>query len=150
MHSKQLAQLVEDGARPVITFTHAIKGQETCAEPGMRGRIVGITYKHGSPVFAVDLEEFSQFNRPLESHDYFDANGKATLTAREAGYFNPREDIWGPEDGEIEEFEVEAGPTLALMQRHQSENTGKAYVQWLEQMVLEHTEFGKALFKQFN
>lgn len=150
MNSKQLAGLIEDGARPVITFTNAIKGQETCAEPGMRGRIVGVTYRLDCAIFSVDLEEFAQFNRPLEARDYYDADGKATLTAREAGQYKEREDIWGPEDGEIQEFTVETGPALALMQHHQSEASGKSYVQWLEQMVLEHTEFGKALYKQFN
>jgi hypothetical protein len=156
MQSKELIQMLKSGKLPVATFTDAIKGQETCIEPGMRGRLV--SYREDAPecvVFTFDIAEFDEHNRPLETRDYFDASGEPKLTAREANYYNPKEEVWGPIEGEVLEFVIESDLVGALIARYEGEALaggeaeGKSYVQWLEEIALNQTEMGKRMKDRF-
>jgi hypothetical protein len=156
MHTKELIQMLKSGHFPVATFTDAIEGQETCIEPGMRGRL--ISYREDAPecvVFTFDIAEFDEHNRPLETRSYFNPSGIAMLTAREANYYNPKEEVWGPSEGEVHEFVIENDLVGALIARFEGEAevggdaVGKSYVQWLENIVLDQTEMGKQMKDRF-
>jgi len=150
MEAKEIVNLVKSGRFPTVTFTDVVLGQETCIDPGMRGRLIKVNLEDPDCViFTFDIEEFADFNRPLERSDYFDQHGKATLTAREAGCYVAKEEVYGPSSGDVTEFVIESDRVNALIAQHVSEGSGKTYVQWLEDMVLSGTAFGKAISETF-
>lgn len=138
MTGKELAQLVRDGIRPVVTFGKSVEDQESYLEAGMRGRLVGVLRdEHEYISLAVDLTEFDDFNRQYEKANYYDKSGVARLTAREAGFYKPTESVYMGPDDEVEVLVIEDADALKLYARYQTERGGKSYVQWLEQRVVE-------------
>lgn len=138
MLGRDLAHLIQSGVRPVVTFKPPIDDKECYLEPGMRGRLVLVTDKHDD-IFKlqVDLTEFDDFNRQFESANYFDKNGQACLTAREAGYLKaPQEDIYVGLDDEVDFCEMEDAARMVLYAEYQQQAAGRTYVQWLEDRVL--------------
>jgi len=100
MHSKDLHTLVQSGVRPVVTFRKGVEESETYLEAGMRGRITGSRAAHdGLFHFTVDLTGFEEINAGFETANYYDKEGAAVLTARQAGFY--------PEDG-LEALYVDA------------------------------------------
>lgn len=92
----------------VIQFDKGINLYEVYAEEGMKARIVGYVYnmyseedptnesKDAETVhkLLVDYSEFEQHNEKYEESNYYDKDGNPCLTAREAGYYNVKDEIY--------------------------------------------------------
>ena len=139
MHSKDLHDLIQSGARPVVTFRKGVEEGEGYLEAGMRGRITG-SRTSGDGVFSltVDLNEFGEFNTAFETANYYNNQGMPVLTAREAGFY--------PKDG-IDQLYVSENldPYLEVLSDNQTElhqrylsarKPNETYVEWLERALL--------------
>lgn len=138
MLGKELADLIASGARPVVTFTPGILDMENYLEPGMRGQLVGISERQdGMFKVLIDLSAFDDFNKQFESANYYDKNGVANLTAREAGYYTgPSESFYAMLDQPVEYLVIEEAARLELFRKYQAAGTKLNYMQWLEDQVL--------------
>lgn len=97
-----------------VQFTSKIEDMEAYPEKGMRARIVSIDEEdtHMSDLhdhiykITFDYSEFDEFNKSLESANYYDGKGVACLTAREAGMYDEQETIYfgSPKLHPFEEF----------------------------------------------
>lgn len=138
MKGKELAQMVSGGSRMVVTFLSPVLDKEAYLEPGMRGRLAGISDLNGE-IFKlqVDLSEFDEFNKQFESSNYFDKNGHACLTARQVGYYkSPKEQIYIGYDEEIDFIEIDGADRVSLHEEYVKSGSGLHYVQWLEDRIL--------------
>lgn len=90
----------------VVTFDRDIVNWECYADQYMKARVVGYRYNTGNDTepseivhdIIFDFSEFDEHNQKYEQSNYWDKNGQATLTAREAGYYHPQESIYFGEE----------------------------------------------------
>lgn len=138
MNGKELASLLTDGIRPVVTFQQPIQDMEGYLEAGMRGRLMAVSNQRDDMFqLHVDLTEFDDFNKQFESANYYDKSGVACLTARQSGYYKePKEHFYVGNDQEVDFLVIEEGGRLSLHQEFVKGGAGKTYVQWLEDRVL--------------
>lgn len=138
MTGKELAQLVSDGIRPVVTFTAPILDKEGYLEAGMRGRLVAVSNEHDDMFkLHVDLSEFDDFNRQFESANYYDKDGVPRLTARESGFYKaPKDEIYVDNNEDVDFCVVEEPNRLALYELYRKAGDNLTYVQWLEDRIL--------------
>ena len=138
MKGKELAQMVKDGIRPVVTFKAPILDKEGYLETGMRGRLVAVSNEHDDMFkLHVDLSEFDDFNRQFESANYYDKDGVPRLTAREAGFYKvPKDELYVGNDEDVDFCEVEEPGRLGLYETYRKVSANTTYVQWLEDRVL--------------
>jgi hypothetical protein len=80
----------------VIEFTAGVADLEVYAEEGMKARVKGFRLICEGEVveMVVDYSEFEKHNEGFESANYYDDNGNPILTAREAGFYEPRDTIF--------------------------------------------------------
>ncbi len=138
MKGKELAQMVLSGSRMVVSFLAPVLNKEVYLEPGMKGRLAGISDRDDEIfMLQIDLSEFDEFNKQFESANYFDKNGNACLTARQAGYYkSPKEEIYIGYDEEIDFLEIDGADRFALYEEYVKSGSGLHYVQWLEDRIL--------------
>lgn len=85
MKTKELVELVKEGARPIIKINDA-NGVLEGPDHGMYGRIVGVgdedIWERGISTmpFIVDFLEFTEQNKSFAVHNWYDKNGHPTLT----------------------------------------------------------------------
>lgn len=129
-----------------VEFKSLIEDQEAYPETGMRAKIVNINatdtrsedprdhlYK-----IMFDYSSFDEYNARFESSNYYDKQGKACLTAREAGWYEPIEEIYfaSPETHPFENyFTVLDDNQRGLIEEFKASGE-KNYVAWLEKKVL--------------
>lgn len=81
-----------------IRFTKAIDDWEMYAEEGMYAIVTKWYFddSHEEPVHRVwvDFSDFETENHRRQNANYYDNKGKPTLTAVEAGYYKPIDDIY--------------------------------------------------------
>lgn len=138
---KDLQQLLAAGAPIAVEFGARIEDQESYPEPGMRAYATGY-----SPVesdvcrIQFDFGAFDEHNKALEKPNYYDKNGEATLTAREAGEYEPQGVVYfTPTDEMSPWFSLLPTASLALFTEYlKAKESGMAlpYVGWLEAQVL--------------
>jgi hypothetical protein len=140
-----LLELIQQGVRPAVTFTSPVKGANTSiedlesyAEPGMRARILGASVNRDDVLrLHVDFDEFDAHNASLESSNYYDKEGQARLTARQAGFYKPQDDLYfTPSDPCAWFMALVDEPALQIMDRWQRDGQGLRYTAFLEQEVL--------------
>ena len=128
-----------------IQFTSKIEDMEAYPEKGMRARIVSIDEQdtHMADLndhlykITFDYSEFDEFNKSLESANYYDRKGVACLTAREANMYEPQELIYfgSPELWPFEDyFTTLDARQNALLARFKESGTTN-YVEWLESQI---------------
>jgi hypothetical protein len=136
MKIQELADLVSDGLKPVVEFKKGIEDIESYAESGMRARLVGVSSnKHEKELvdLKVDYSEFDPFNQKFEKANYYDKNGLATLTARQAGYYESTDSFcFELKEDSNRYFEVVESDSLRLYDRYKTAGESVSYVQWLE------------------
>lgn len=132
-----LVKQIQAGARPVITFKPGCEDMEDYQEPGMKARILGASSDGEMAKLQCDFGEFDGHNATLEQSNYFDKEGKPTLTARQAGHYKPVSTIYVMLDDPADKyFDIDGGDTQKLMAEHQADGAGKSYVAWLEQELI--------------
>lgn len=130
-----LINYIRTGAQPVVTFKKAVEDKESYAEPGMRARVVRAEPVGDDDVVRIrfDYEPFAAHNALLESANYFDKEGRAVLTARQAGYYAPQEDVYFDLSEALADLlEVESDAAIEIFRRFLAAPEGRSYVQWLE------------------
>lgn len=136
---KDLISLIDTGKRPIVTFGQGItKLEEIYPEPGMRARILRFEKEdYGSVKVHFEFDEFLSHNTPFESANYFDKAGQPTLTAQEAGFYRPTEEIYFMVDDALDGLiAVESDAASALFESYRAEDSTLTYLQWLEAKVL--------------
>jgi len=138
-----LVTLVGQGKSVVVEFRKDIQSKDDCyPEPGMRARITRASLPDEHAVLKIyfNFEEFAAHNLPFEAMNYYDKNGDATLTARQAGVYEEEDHIYFDVDEVLDELMVvqhEAG--VKLYEAFKAEQMNGSYVQWLEQKLLAAT-----------
>jgi hypothetical protein len=128
-----------------IQFTKKIEDMEAYPENGMRARIVSIDESdtHSPSLhdhmyrITFDYSEFDDYNKALESSNYYDRMGVPCLTAREAGMYAPDELIYfgSPKLWPFEDcFTTLDARQNALLARFK-ESDATNYVEWLEGQI---------------
>lgn len=77
----------------VVVFNSVVDDYEDYPEEGMKARIKQVSYDKVHNVsdrchrITLDYGEFDEFNKVRETANYYDSEGRACLTAREAGFY---------------------------------------------------------------
>jgi hypothetical protein len=128
-----------------IQFTSKIEYMEAYAEGGMRARIKTISTRdtHRADlhdhlyIIVFDYTEFDEFNATLEQPNYYDKNGVACLTAREANKYEPQEEIYfsSPELYPFEDYFTLLDERQNSLIARFKQSGATNYVEWLENQV---------------
>jgi hypothetical protein len=128
-----------------IQFTSKIEEIEAYAEKGMRARVVSINekYTHRPDIhdhvyeIKFDYSEFDEFNKNLESSNYYDRNNVACLTAREVGVYEPVEVICfgSPQLYPFEDYFTILNEKQNNLLARFKESGATNYVEWLESQI---------------
>jgi len=131
-------ELKEIGVITNITFKKKIEDLEGYAEGGMKANILKLTSSHdGILVFTVDYSGFEDYNRNLETANYWLPDGSLG-TAREAGMYNPTETLHVMESDIVEDYlTIDSSDRFDLYQKYKEYNSDKPYVTWLEDLLIE-------------
>ena len=138
MNTKEFSEMVRSGVYPVITFRKGIEDSEGYAEAGMRAKVISAVIKHDDCVLiTVDFSQFDEFNKSYESSNYYDKNGNAVWTARQAEQYKVVDSWYLDASTEFSHYaEVTNSDSLKLFQEFSESNTDKTYVEWLEAKVV--------------
>lgn len=147
----QLGTVLEQGKQLAVICKKRVEDLEGYAECHMRAILSALTVqRHDDDVAAVtlDFEQFDDFNKKFESRNYFDKQGNPTLTAREKGEYEVREDYYVMATDLVAEFFTLLGEQQVQLMAEFSENATprESYVAWLERTVLEQ----QAALKRFD
>lgn len=90
-------EAINAGRPVVVQFNAHIDSTELCADAGWLARVVDISKRVDRDqvetyAFTFDYAPFESHNDTMASRNYFDSNGNPTLTAKEAGFYSPREE----------------------------------------------------------
>lgn len=128
-----------------VQFTSKIDDMESYLEGGMRARIVSIDEEdtHRPDLhdhlykIVFDYSEFDEFNKNFESANYYDRNGVACLTAREAGMYDQKDTIYfgSPELWPFEDFFILLSEKQTKLISSFKESGATNYIEWLEGQV---------------
>lgn len=92
---KALQASCHRGETVIVQFTRAIEQTEMIAEEGQKAQVINCY--PDDPVIGdlwtirFDYSAFKEFNEKLDKHQYYDKNGVARLSAKEAGFDVPSE-----------------------------------------------------------
>jgi hypothetical protein len=136
MNARDLKDLLA-GAPLAIELGAGVLELEAYAEPKMRAHLVAVDLQRDDiAVLKVDYSAFEDFNKVFEQANYYDGQGNPTLTAREAGQYEPQEDLYvmASDDLESQILTILPSVSLALIDEFKaSEHT--SYVRWLEEQL---------------
>jgi hypothetical protein len=128
-----------------IQFTSKIEDMGAYPEKGMRARIVSIDEQDTNRPdlhdhlykITFDYSEFDEFNKGLESANYYDRKGVACLTAREAGMYAPDELIYfgSPQLWPFEDYFTVLNEKQNTLIARFKESGATNYVEWLESQI---------------
>jgi hypothetical protein len=142
---QQILKLMQSGSRPQITFTKAVEDLEGYPEAGMKAQVIEATEIDNEMIrIVVDYTPFDAQNQALEKANYYDKGGKPTLTARQAGMYQPTESfLIDFSDKYAATFSIDSSERISLFERYQAQMRGAkeqaSYVTWLEDQVLKGT-----------
>jgi hypothetical protein len=76
-----------------VQFTKLIENLEGYLDAGMRARILDVKLDAAGDCVQIlfDVDIWTDHNMPLEAHNYYDKQGNAVLTCREAGLYRKQE-----------------------------------------------------------
>lgn len=129
---QDFARAVIAGQRSVVTFKQGIEAKECYPEAGMRARAIRATLRaDGLLHVTFGYGEFDEFNKQFETADYY-GNGRANLTAREAGYYKPEEEIYFDAEELVGALMSLDEGAHELYAEYTAAGVEATYVQWLE------------------
>ena len=126
-----------------ITFLKKVEEYDWYAEDGMRGTVTDVSWEDESdpnhPVFklTISFAKFDEYNRARESTNYYDDNGEACLTAREANMYREEDHLYVSNEWQ-EHFNILGEKDKALFRFYQTDkeaNPDLTYVAWLEDIA---------------
>lgn len=125
------------GTSLAIELGSGVVELEAYAAPKMRAHLVAVELQRDDiAVLTVDYSEFDGYNQAFEQANYYDRDGNPTLTAREAGQYPEREELYvmASEDLEPKMLTLLPSSSLALIAEFKSSGSG-SYVRWLEDQL---------------
>ena len=135
-HTK-LFELVKNGLRPQITFMPDCENLESYPEAGMKARVLEVI-PDDDDIYRVkvDFEPFAEHNKAFESANYFDKNGKPTLTAHQAGYYKPVDVFYLTPNEGPEYLTIDDAKGVELFERFSKSGYPGTHIQWLEEQLV--------------
>lgn len=134
-----LVNALNSGKTFIVTFTPRIEDAESYPEGQMRARLTkGSNCHDQTVVLTFDYSEFDAHNLALEKSNYYDEYGRPTLTARQANFYKPIEEIYFMGSDLVEEWmKIEDSTMNDLWEQYRADVVypSTSYVQWLEQQV---------------
>lgn len=103
--------------RAVIQFSNMASNLEAYPEVSMKARLVDLEVDGDLFIVTVDYSEFDDHNKGCERPNYFDDDGEARLTPREAGWYNPVEKLYVGHDWANYFRMIESGEDMSLLGR---------------------------------
>lgn len=136
MNARDLKDLLVGGPL-AIELGAGVVELEAYAEPKMRAHLVAVELQRDDiAVLKVDYSAFEDFNKTFEQANYYDAQGNPTLTAREAGQYEPKEDLYVMASDDLESKILAILPSVSLALIDEFKGSGHAnYVRWLEEQL---------------
>lgn len=126
-----------------VEFLDGIENYDDYPQAGMRATIVSYKGAHDCLKVRFDFTGFEQYNKQFETSDYYDKDGNAILTAREAGCYNPIAEYYLPaiaDWGSVIKVLDSSDPRVQLAAEYTAEDaredTEQPYVRWLEDQVI--------------
>ena len=121
-----------------IEFQEGIESLEGYADRGMRAHVTSFqSFGDGVVKVHVDFSVFDEFNKAIEKPNYFDKNGAATLTAREAGQYQSTDILFMDEGDTPAQFFALLNPQNVLVDEWRQSQTTDSYVTFLENQLAE-------------
>jgi hypothetical protein len=128
-----------------VQFTSKIEEMEAYPENSMRARIVSIVEKDTDNAdvhehmykITFDYSDFDEFNAALEAPNYYNKDGVACLTAREANMYKKQELIYfgSPTLWPFENYFTVLGEKSNALIARFKESGATNYVEWLESQI---------------
>lgn len=129
-----------------VEFLEAIEEMEAYPEKGMRAVIKKVyPYQHDPEdviIVEFSFKEYDDYNKNLESHNYYDKNRKPTLTARESGFYNPVDTVYLDKQDflNMKYFKTLLSERSNLVMEYIESGTKESYTNWIENMVIKYRE----------
>lgn len=153
----QLVQMVNNGIHPVVEFSPRIIDLEGYFDVNMRARVTS-AYEDESNDFIVvvfDVTDFNDYNSTFEVHNYYTLDGRAELTATEAG-FNPLtrkggnglEAYYFAIEDDVVYFNIIETETNSLYSEYLTGKSTDSYVQWLEAQLIKSRNDVRYMYEQ--
>lgn len=136
MNARDLKDLLVRGPL-AIELGEAVVELEAYAEPRMRAHLIAVELQRDDvAVLKVDYSAFEDFNKVFEQANYYDAQGNPTLTAREAGQYQSKEDLYVKASDDLDSKILAILPSVSLALIDEFKGSGLAnYVRWLEEQL---------------
>jgi hypothetical protein len=137
MKHSAIIDLLKNGVHPLITFNKGAEDLECYPEANMRARIIGAVVEHDDVMkLTVSYAEFDEFNKSFESSNYYNKNGNAVWTAREADLYTITEVLYVMADADVgTAFTINDGNIDGLYNEYKETGSTDDYVTWLENQV---------------
>ena len=127
-----------------IEFLRMIEDYDWYGEVGMRATVLGVYWHDESdvddPVFKLHLSfaKYDDHNRQFESTNYWDNDGKATWTARQANAYSVEDHLYLGNNWAscVKLVDGAADKLFNLFLTDKASQPDINYVQWLETLVL--------------
>jgi hypothetical protein len=138
MTNKELYNLVQGGAQPLVRVVNAKTIDGTIWDNGMVGKIERVFIEDEGTrdehyQFQIKERPFREVNKPYMVHNYYDKKGVACLTYVESGY-EPKNGVEStfcmPNDTTFELVK-----STSLISEYLTEESELPYVEWLEAKV---------------
>ena len=142
MKTKDLVQLVKQGAQPIVKINDT-EGVLEGPDSGMLGRIISVGDEEaegGTSVisFDVDFLEFTDYNKTLAKSDWYDENGNPTLTWMQTPQYNKDAKRYTVYDMYVENSEysntsyIEVVDDNKWLNKYLESKSEVSYTRWLE------------------
>lgn len=119
-----------------IQFTKKAEDLESYPEEGMRALLVGARIiDEDVVVLTMDYRKFDEFNKTIESSNYYDKSGVPRLTAREAGCYQPVDDLYMAALDKVSDYFSFLEENTLFNQYIADPDGANSYVEWLENKV---------------
>jgi len=136
MNAQELKELLVGGPLP-IELEKGVLELEVYAEPKMRAHLLAVVLERDDiAILKLDYSAFDEFNKAFEQSNYYDKEGNPTLTAREAGSYQPQEDLYVMASDDLSSM-LSLLPGSSIVLFNEFKTSGQLnYVRWLEDQLL--------------
>lgn len=152
MKTKELVELIKQGARPIIR----IKDDDGFIEgpdPGMLGRIIGVgeedKWDRGTSTipFKINFFEFTEQNKTAAIANWYDSTGQPTLTWMETERYARDAKVYEVYEMYIDKHEysdlqhLELVEENGLISQYIKSNSSMTYIEWLEDQLTNYKRY---------
>ena len=136
----QLGALLTGGTRIAVTAKNPVEDWEGYVEAGMRMEVTKYRRPPNDDLayITVDYTKYDEFNKALESANYYDKKANPCLTAREHGSYKVTEEYCIMADGRVSDcfLPLESAGAVLLAEYQATGKEAGSYVGWLEAQLL--------------